>query len=119
MAENVDAMVETIAQNAVRPAVNRNGLDQRHSLRVPHRDRLAGSKPVMGLAVRGGAARAGIGDFTCRFQRIEVEYVDTRSRSGARHVQPAAIDIRVNVIKSAFAADLRGLLNAVGAFGEG
>jgi hypothetical protein len=86
VAEDVDAGVEGIEQNAVRTALDVNRLDRRERLRIPHHDRFAAGKAVTRCRVDSGATRARLRDHPDWFERVEIEHVD----SGRRRI-PARI----------------------------
>ena len=66
MAENVDAVLIAIEENAVRVALNINRLDHLHGVRVPHRNRFAGCEAMVRFRIYSHAVRAHIGNFAGR-----------------------------------------------------
>ena len=77
VAEDVAAMIECVVQDAVRPPVDIDGLDQRQRLRVPHRDRFAGGESVVEFCVRCRAASVRHRNLAGGLERVEVIGRDT------------------------------------------
>ncbi|MGA2741355.1 MAG: hypothetical protein ABSG65_28445 [Bryobacteraceae bacterium] len=106
MAEDPHAFVEGIEQNAVRSTVHVNGLDGGQRLGIPHHHRFAAAETVVRFGVDCHAPRIGIGDLAHGGQRIQIEYRDARAGGcGARDVQAAPVDVRIDVIEITSAAD--------------
>src|SRR5262249_31712551 len=122
MAEYVDALVEGVGQDAVRPAlwVHVDGFDQSLGFDIPHRNRAAAGKPMSGFDVDGRAIRPGIGDFTGWGKTVEIENGHAAGKrvvalyGAAWDVEPPPGSIRLDVIEAAQATYLRRLQHFIG-----
>src|SRR5665213_2149624 len=105
VAQNPDAVVERIVEDAIGSALHIDLPDQRFRLRIPHRDRLAAAKAVTGLWRYRRAMRADIRDFARRFQRVEVEHRHAAHGAGARDVKAASVAVGVDVVEPSVTAN--------------
>ena len=113
VAEHVDPLVEAIEVDAVRLCRARiDGLDERHGLRVKHRDGLAAGESMARLRVYRGAIASYAGNLADQFERVEIEDRQScldrrrrRGRSAARDVQPAPGGVGIDVVPATFSAD--------------
>ena len=109
VAEDPDALVERVEQDAVGAALHVDGLDRRQRFGVPHGDGFAAGEAVIALGVDGGAARVGVGDFAHWRERVQVEDRNAGALPAARDVQAASHRIGIHVVEAAGAAHLGGL----------
>lgn len=109
MAQDIDAIVKRVEEDAVGPAFYVDRLDERQGLGVPHGDGFAGAESVMRFGVDCGAVSADVGDLANRLEGVQIEYGHAAGIAGARNIQAAAVGIGVDVVEAALASDFHGL----------
>ena len=113
MAEDPDAVVERVEDDAVGAALHVNGFDLLRRFGVPHRDRLAAGEAVSDSGIHGRAARLGFRDIAGGCKSIQVVDGDARRHTAARNVKAASVEVRVDVIEAPIAADLDGFQDPI------
>src|ERR1700678_2491839 len=104
MAEDKNTFGERIEQNCIGAALDVNRLDRLQGLRVPHYDGLTAREPVSGFRVDYNAVGCRVEDFPRRLQRVQIKNGDP-TRTLARNVQPASLDVGEGSIEGTFATD--------------
>ena len=117
MAEDVDALIEGIVEDAVGPAFDVDCLDESLRFGVPHGDGFAAREAAVDLGVDGGSAGIGVGDFAGGGEGVGVEDGDAGGGSvlngSTGDVETASV-VGEDVVESAGASDFGGFQDFVG-----
>ena len=110
VADDVDAVVEGVENNAVGSAFNVDSFDQGLGFGVPHGNGFAAGEAVVRLGVEGGSASVGVGNFARGGEGVEVEDGDAGRRPvvecASWNLEAAAVGVGIDVVKAPGSATL-------------